>query len=125
MQQIIIVTRDAPFRDALRRACSGQGCRVETAETVEIASEIASRRKVCVMIADASIQDEGDGVGLARAIHGQNPASKCFLIVGEESPSVLGAAENEPWLRLVVKPIRMLQFAADVVDAVLESKSRG
>jgi DNA-binding response OmpR family regulator len=42
-RQIIIVTRDAQLRDALERVCSGQGYRVETADSVATALEIAVR----------------------------------------------------------------------------------
>ena len=117
-RQIIIFTGDTQFRDALKRVCSGQGYRIETVDSAESALEIASLVTKCVVIADASGQDEGDGVGLASAIHEQNPAAKCFLVVDEDSPDVLSSVENEPWLRVVYKPIRMLQLSADVIDAI-------
>ena len=117
-RQIIIVTHNAQFRDALERVCSGQGCRVETADSVAVALEIAVRRPVCVIVANASLQVVGDGVGLAKVIHDQNPDAKCFLIVDKESSDVSNSAANEPWLRFVHKPIPMLRFSADLVDVI-------
>ena len=78
---------------------------------------------VCALVADVSAQDTGDGVGLAKAIHAQNPDSQCMLIVGEESSETLYSARHEPWLRIVPKPISMLQFSADVVDAIEHSQA--
>ena len=120
-RQIIIVTRDAQFRDAIERVCSGQGHRVETADSVATALEIAVRRPVCVMVADASLQVVGDGVGLAKAMHEQNPDVKCFLVVDKESSDISNSADNEPWLRFVHKPIPMLRLSADLVDVINES----
>ena len=68
-RQIIIFTGDTQFRDALKRVCSGQGCQVETADSAESALEIASLVTKCVVIADASGQDEGDGVGGHIVLH--------------------------------------------------------
>ena len=121
-QQIIIVTCDTQFRDALELVCSGLGHRIETADSVATALRVAARMPVCVVVADVSIQAVGDGVRLARVIHTQNPCARCFLIVDGGSTDVLGSVDNEPWLRFVHKPISMLQFAADVIDAVAKSK---
>ena len=121
-RQIIIVASNAQFRSAFKHGCSGLGCRVETVDTVDTALEIAVHRQVCVLVADVSIQDVGDGLGLAKAIHDQNPDAQCFLVVDEEFSDVLSSAENEPWLRFVHKPIPILRFAADVVEAIKESK---
>jgi DNA-binding NtrC family response regulator len=121
-RQIVIVTRDAQFRDALKRVCSGQGDRVETADSIATAMKFASRMPVCVVIADVTIQTAGDGVRLARVIHAQNPDVKCFLIVDDGSAEVASSVKSEPWLHFVHKPIPMLQFATNLVDAVSESK---
>ncbi|MBT6153484.1 MAG: response regulator [Planctomycetaceae bacterium] len=121
-RQIVIVTRDSQFRDALKRVCSGQGDRVETADSIATALKIAAQIPVCVTIADVTIQTAGDGVRLARVIHTQNPDVKCFLIVDDGSADIASSARNEPWQRFIHKPISMLQFAADLVDAVSESK---
>ena len=120
-QQVVIVSRDVQFRDALRRVCAGQDFRVDTTEFVTNALEIAVRSPVCVMVADVSIQEPGDGERLVNSVHEQNPDAKCFLIVDEEAAAVVSSAENEAWLRLIHKPIAMLQFAADVVDAIAKS----
>lgn len=120
--QIIIVTRDSQFRVALKRVCSGQGCRIETTDDVAVALEIAARRPVSVMVADATVHDIGDGLGLAQAIRDQNPDAKCFLIVDNGLSDGSSFGENEPWLRLVRKPIQMLQFSADVVETIARSK---
>ena len=120
-EKIIIVTRDAQFRAAIERVCSGQGPRVETADSVATALDIAGHSPVCVMVADASLHDVGDGVGLANTIHQQNPDAKCFLIVDKESSDVSNSADNEPWLRFVQKPIPMLRFSVDLVDVINES----
>ncbi len=117
-RQIIIVTCDAQFRDAIERVCAGQGRRIETADSIATALKIAVRRPVCVMVADASLQVVGDGVGLAKAIHMQNPDVKCFLVVDKASSDVSNSAVNEPWLRFVHKPIPMLRFSADLVDVI-------
>ncbi len=117
-RQIFIMIRDTHFRIALRRLCCGLGYRVETARSVATALEIASCIPVCLIVADVSVQDVGDGVDLAEAIHEQNPDAKCFLIVDGESSDVLSSAENQPWLRFAHKPFPMLQFAADVVEAI-------
>jgi DNA-binding NtrC family response regulator len=121
-RQIIIANRDTQFRDALKRVCSGRGCRVETSNSVATALEIAGRRRVCILVVDASIQDVGDGVGLAKAIHEQSPDAKCFLIVDRDSTDDSSSADNEPWLRFVHKPISMLRFSADLVDVIAKSK---
>ena len=121
-RQIIIVTGNSQLRDAIKRVCSGQNCRVETADTVATALKIAARTPICVMIADVSIQNVGDGVELAKTFHDHNPDAKCFLIVDEESSDVLSSAENEPWLHFVYKTIPMLRFSVDVVEAIKESK---
>jgi hypothetical protein len=76
------------------------------------------------MVADASFQDPGDGVGLAKALHERNPDTKCFLIVDRESPNLLRSVEEEPWLCFIHKPIHMLQFASEVVDAIAKSRVR-
>jgi|GEM_PF-2504286 DNA-binding NtrC family response regulator len=121
-RQVVIVTRDSQFRDALKRVCSGQGDPVETADSIATALKIASQMPVCVAIADVTIQTAGDGVRLARVIHAQNLGAKCFLIVDDGSAEIASSVKNEPWQRFVYKPIPMLQFAADLVDAVSESK---
>jgi DNA-binding NtrC family response regulator len=121
-RQIVIVTRDSQFRDALKRVCSGQGDRVETADSIATALKLAAKMPVCVVIADVTIQTAGDGVRLARVIHAQNPDAKCFLIVDDGSADIAGSTKNESWLRFIHKPIPMLQFAADLVDTVSESK---
>jgi DNA-binding NtrC family response regulator len=77
---------------------------------------------VCVVVADVTIQTAGDGVRLARIFHAQNLDAKCFLIVDDESADIASSAGNEPWLRFIHKPIPMLQFAANLVNAVSESK---
>ncbi len=120
-RQIIIVSRDAQFRNAFKRGCTCQSCRVETADTVTTALDIAENMPVCVVVAEVSIEEFGDGVGLADALHDQNPEAKCFLIVDEEFSFILSSLENQPWLRFVHKPIPMLRFAADVVDAIEKS----
>jgi DNA-binding NtrC family response regulator len=101
--------------------CSGQGRRVETADSIATALKIAVRRPVCVMIADAAVQVVGDGVGLAKAVHMQNPNVKCFLIADKNSSDVSNSTVNEPWLRFVHKPIPMLRFSADLVEVINES----
>ena len=116
------MAHDSQFRDALKRVCSGQGDRVETADSIATALKIAAQMPVCVAIADVTIQTAGDGVRLARVIHAQNPGAKCFLIVDDGSADIAGSTKNESWLRFIHKPIPMLQFAADLVDAVSESK---
>ena len=121
-RQIIIVTRDDQLRSALQRVCSGQGCRVETADSVETALDIAKRMSVCLMIAEASLQDISNGVDLVKDVHGQNPALQCLMIVDEKSTDHLALMEKETWVRFVRKPISMLQFALDVVDAIKKSK---
>ena len=120
-QQIIIVTRDVQLRDAVERVCVGQGRRVETADSVVAALEIAVRRPVCVMVADASLHDVGDGVELAKAVHEQNPDVKCFLFIDKESSDVSNSMDNEPWLRFVHTPIPMLRFSADLDRVINES----
>ena len=120
-RQIIIVTRDAQFRDAIERVCSGQGRRIETADSLATALKIAVRMPVCVLVADASLQFVGDGVGLAKAIHMQNPDVKCFLVIDKESSDVSNSADDEPWMRFIHKPIPMLRFSADLVDVIHES----
>ena len=120
-RQIIIVASNAQFRSAFKRGCSGLSCRVETVDTVDAALEIAVHRPVCVLVADVSIQYVGDGLGLAKAIHDQNPDAQCFLVVDEEFSDVLSSEENKPWLRFVHRPVPMLRFAADVVDAIAKS----
>jgi DNA-binding NtrC family response regulator len=116
------VSCDAQIRDALKRVCSGRGCRVETSDSVATALKIADRGLICVMVADATFQVVGDGVGLAKAIHVQNPEVKCFLVVDKESSDVSYSADNEPWLRFIHKPIPMLRFSADLVDVIAKSK---
>ena len=118
VRQIILVTGDTQFRDALQRVCSGQGCRVETADCVATALEVAARRPICVMVADVSLQELGDGLGLAKAIHEQDPDAKCFLIVDKEFSDISRLAVNELWLRFVYKPIAMLRFSVDLVDVI-------
>ena len=120
-QQILLVTCNAQFRDALKRVCSGQGCRVETADSLAAALEIVGRRPVCVLVTDASLHDVDDGLGLAEAVHKQYSDVKCFLVVGNESSNVSGSASNDPWLRFVHKPIPMLRFSADLVGMIKES----
>ena len=117
-RQIIIMTRDTQLRNALSRICLGQGCRVETPVSIAAALEMASRIPVCLTVADISVQDVGRGMNLAEAIHERNPDAKCFLIVDGESSDVLSSAENESWLSVTHKPIRMLHFLSDVVDAI-------
>jgi DNA-binding NtrC family response regulator len=119
--QIILVTRDLHLRDALKRVCSGQSCRVETALSVAAAMEIAARGPVCILVTDASLEATGDGAGLVKTIHEQNAGTKCFLIVDENSSDVLEFTDNEPWLRVIPAPVPMLQFAAKLVDAIHES----
>ena len=119
-RQIIIATRDTQFRDSLKRVCSGQGCRIETADSVATALEIADHEPVCVMITDLSLQDVGDGVGLANAIHSRNNDATCFLVVDKESSDISSTAEAESWLKFIHKPISMLRFAAAVVDAIAD-----
>ena len=120
-RHVFIMIRDTQLRIGLRRACWGQGRRVETADSVATALEIAVRRPVCVMVADASLQVFGDGLGLAEAIHEQNPDVKCFLVVDKESSDVSNSADNEPWLRFVHKPIPMLRFSAALDRVINES----
>ena len=96
-RQLIIVSRDDQFRTALRRVCSGLGCRVETTRSVETALEIAVRRPVGVVVADISIQEPGDGEGIVKSVHEQNPDAVCFLIIDAESTDVSSLAENERW----------------------------
>ncbi|MEO2015637.1 MAG: hypothetical protein ABGZ53_14835 [Fuerstiella sp.] len=120
-RQIIVVTREAHLRDSLVRVCSGQGCSVGTADSVAIGLEIAARGPVCAVVADASLQVVGDGVGLAKAIHKQNPDAQCFLIVKEDPAHDMKSEDSEPWLRFIHTPIPMLRFAAELVDVIHES----
>jgi DNA-binding NtrC family response regulator len=87
-RRIMIVTGDAQFRAALERACTGPEHRIETADCVETAMQIADRRPVCLMVAEASVHDVGDGMRLAKAIHIKNPDTKCFLVVDKDDPVV-------------------------------------
>lgn len=119
--QIIIVSGDAQFRDALERVCAGHGHRIETADSVTTGLEVAVRHWVSVMVADASLQVGGDGVGLAKAIHDQNPDMKCFLVVEKNSSYVSNSTDNESWLRFVQRPISMLRFTTDVLEAIEQS----
>ena len=123
-RRIIMMTRDTQLRIALRRACCGLGYRVETTVSVATALEIASRIPVCLTVADVSVQEVGDGVELAEAIHERNPDAKCFLIVNGESSDVVSSVENEPRVRFVYKPFPMLRLAVDLVDAIAKLRVR-
>ena len=119
--QIILATRDLHLRDALIRVCSGQNCRVETAESVAAALKIAARGPVCSLVTDITPMATGDGAELVETIHEQNAGAKCFLIVDEDSSDLLKSTDNKPWLRVIPAPVPMLQFAAELVDAIHES----
>jgi DNA-binding NtrC family response regulator len=115
---IIIVTPESAFGDALELVCSDHGCRVETTATAGVALGLADRMTVYSLIIDASSIGSHVSVELAKTIHKQNPAASCFLIVGNDSADVRTFAEKEPWLQFVQKPLSMLQFSSDVVDAI-------
>ena len=120
-RSIIIVTRDAQFRDAIELVCSGQGHRVETADSVAVALGVAVRKPIFVMVADVSLHVPGDGVELAKVLHDLNPDVQCFLVVDKKSADVATSADSEPWLRFIHKPIPMLRFSADLVEVIHES----
>ncbi len=120
-QQIIIVTRDRTFRDALRRTCTDQGCHVESAGSVADARELSTRMPVCVVISDNTLHSPDDGLQLARDIRGDHPDVTCFLIADHDNGEHEDAMKDEAWMRIVRKPIRMLRFSADIVDVVAKS----
>ena len=121
-RQIIIVTRDRAFGEALLRACSGQGCQVRTTNSVSESLMFASESPVSVLIADASIENINDGFDLAKKIRQLASDVIGFLIVDETSTGLAEAVTNESWIRLVEKPVRMLRFSADVVDVIARSQ---
>jgi DNA-binding NtrC family response regulator len=119
--QIIILTPETAFRDALKLVCAGHGCRVETATSIEAALALTDRLPVRALIAETNVQGDHDVVELVKAIQLKWPAVSCFLIVDEEGPEVRDLVEKEPWLRSIQKPISMLQFSADLADAIARS----
>ena len=121
-RQIIIMTRDDQFRSAMQRVCTSQGCHIETANSVATALEIAKRMSVCLMIAETSLRDISNGMEMVKDVHQQNPALQCLMIVDESLTDHLALLEKENWIHFVRKPISMLQFALDVVDAIKKSK---
>jgi len=116
--RVIIITPEAPFRDALEMACSGYGCQVETAASASEALDLVDRSPVCVMIADVIGQDDRDGIELAKAIHQQNPDANYFLLADKDCLEARSFAEREPRVHFVQKPVLMLQFSAAVVEAI-------
>ena len=121
-RQTLIVAPDAHLRRALGRLCRDQDCRVETVRSVAMAWTIMDRIPIRMLVIDVSVQGEREGVELAHAIHDRNLGASCFLIVSGESSDRVGSTEDKPWLRFYRKPIPMLRFASDVVDAIAKSK---
>ena len=117
-RQILIVSSDLQFRDALKLVCENQTCQVEAVTSVEDALKIAVQIPICLVIADATVEEIGDGVSLALAFHEYHPQAAFFIIVDEDSLGMVGTVQQKPWVKIVPKPVQMLQFSADVVEAI-------
>ena len=121
LHHILIFTDDNQLREAIRLACCNHGCQVDTATSLDIATGITNNMPVCILIADATVQDDDDGITLAVAMHQRDPTAICFLLVENENSELLHPLKNEPWLTIIPKPVQMLKFAVDIVDAIEKS----
>lgn len=107
---IVIADRDASVRDAVHSFMSARGYRVESAGDVESAAGLLASYNVEVLISDLALRG-ADGVDLLSIARASAPATRRIALTADTSPRDRDAALREGAVRVLVKPLSLLELA--------------
>ena len=113
---IVVADTDTHIRDTVSGFLAARGFQVEPAANADTVTGLLSTRKVDVLIADLAIRGAGgvDLLALARAIA---PTARTVAITSDTSPAGRDAALLGGAVRVLVKPLSLLELGDAVTLA--------